>query len=84
MSKSISIKELRENLAGIADRVAEGESFEVIRRSKPAFKIVPSGTETDEKWETVIDFTEGGKKKGMPAKDFIRVLKEVNAEDGQN
>ena len=36
MPKDISIKELRENLSDVADRAEKGETFRVIRRSKPS------------------------------------------------
>lgn len=56
MSNIVPLKELRANLASYTDRVLENnESFLVLRRSKPAFKIVPVEEET---WETAIDFTE--------------------------
>ena len=56
-SQTIAIKKLRASLATIADEVEfRGKSFQVFRRSKPSFKIVPIDTETDE-WETIVDFT---------------------------
>ena len=38
----IGLKELSQNAGKIADRVAKGESFTVVKRSKPVFSIVPS------------------------------------------
>ncbi len=67
----LSIRDLRQNLAKIADRVAKGEGFLVMRRSRPAFKIVPVNAVTDEQWETVIDFTKDGALTGLPIEEFI-------------
>ena len=78
MPKDISIKELRTNLADYADRAERGESFRVIRRSKPSFFIVSIDAVTvEENWETVVDFTEGGKKAGMPAKNVMKMIQKI-------
>jgi len=54
MNNSVNLKDLRVNLGAYADRIAKGESFVVMKRSKPLFRIEP----VDEgQWETVIDFT---------------------------
>lgn len=37
----ISVQDLRSSLASITDRAEHGESFVVVRSSKPAFRIVP-------------------------------------------
>jgi len=52
--KTVSLKELREDVAGYAAKVQKGASFVVIKRSKPLFKIAPV---EDEQWEEVVDFT---------------------------
>lgn len=100
--RPISIKNLRVNLAEVASLAEKGESFVVLRRSTPCFKIVPY-TKTEEKkknpyegieeinladeegeWEQLIDFTEGGTKAGMPAKQFSDILEKVIKEkDGR-
>lgn len=78
MPRDISIKELRSNLAAIADRVEKGESYRVIRRSKPSFYIMKIGAETpEEDWETVVDFTEGGKTKGVTVDRVIREMRKL-------
>lgn len=78
MNHTISVKELRTRLADIADQVENGESFTVVRRSKIAFKIVPASHEADNgQWETVIDFTEGGKKEGEKIEDVLNTLKKM-------
>jgi len=78
MPKDISIKELRENLSEIADRVEKGESYRVIRRSKPSFYILKIDAEAPEEgWETVVDFTDGGKKTGMPVEDVMKIVNKI-------
>lgn len=37
----IAMQDIRESLASIADRVEKGESFVVVRNSKPVFRILP-------------------------------------------
>lgn len=49
----IGIKELRQNATQIAERAQKGESFTVVKRSKPVFNIVPPSAESQdgaEKW----------------------------------
>jgi prevent-host-death family protein len=41
MDSIISVQDIRTQLGVIAKRAATGESFTVIRNSKPAFRIVP-------------------------------------------
>lgn len=80
MFKDISIKELRANLAGIATRAENGEAFRVIRRSKPSFIIMHIDDEvSDERWQTVVDFTEGGKVEGAPIEDVITALESMDS-----
>lgn len=78
MPKDISIKELRQNLSRVADRVEKGESFRVIRRSKPAFIIMNIDAEIpEEKWDTVVDFTDDGRTKGVPLKEVLKDMKKL-------
>lgn len=93
----ISIKDLRKNLSKVATEVENGESFVVLRRSTPCFKIVPYTVpaktdpykdipkadidDDDGDWETLIDFTEGGNKNGMPIEEFSEILEKVIAEE---
>jgi len=72
----LGLKELRENMEKYASRVKKGESFIVVKRSKPIFKIVPS--ESEEQWETVVDFTKINKS-GVPAKEVLKALRQLNA-----
>ncbi len=78
MPKDISIKELRANLADIADCVEKGESYRVIRRSKPSFIIMKIDAEAPEEgWETVVDFTDNGKSAGMPIENVMKIMKKI-------
>lgn len=80
MTHDISIKELRENLADIADSVEQGKTYRVIRRSKPAFIIMKVDADaTEGEWETVVDFTDGGKTMGVPLKEVLKALKEMRS-----
>ncbi len=76
MKKSIvGLKELRENMEEYIQKVAKGDSFIVVRRSKPIFVI--SSVEDDEdsgSWERIGDFSKmkGG---GVSAEDLLARLK---------
>lgn len=54
MKNIVNLRDLRENVATYAMRVQQGESFVIIKRSKPLFKISPI---EDDLWEAIIDFT---------------------------
>mgnify|MGYP001594272174 FL=1 len=69
--KIVGVKELRLNLGKYINKVARGESFTVVRRSKPVFKITP--TEDESLWEPVIDFTKI-KRGGVPLKELLSRL----------
>jgi len=73
----LGLKELRENMQKYASRVEKGESFIVVKKSKPIFKI--SSVDEDEGlWETVVDFTKINKN-GVDAKKVLRALQKLNA-----
>jgi len=68
----VGLKKLRENMQKYALRIEKGESFIVVKKSKPLFKI--SSVEEDEGlWETVIDFTKI-RKGGIPAEELLAKL----------
>ncbi|MBI2888444.1 MAG: hypothetical protein HYY10_00805 [Candidatus Liptonbacteria bacterium] len=67
----VGLKELRENVESYISRVQKGESFTVMRRSTPVFKI--SSPEHEELWERVIDFTKF-KKGGVPIAELLARL----------
>ena len=69
--KIVGVKELRENLEKYINRVDKGESFTVVRRSRPVFKISPA--EEEYLWESVIDFTKI-KKGGVDIKELLSRL----------
>ena len=72
----LGLKELRENMQKYASLVERGESFVVVKKSKPLFKLV--SPESDEQWETVADFTKINKK-GVLATEVLKSLSKLNA-----
>ena len=72
MDNIVGLKELRENISTYADRVKRGQSFIVVKRSKPLFKISPFDEE-DGLWEELIDFTKI-KRGGVPIRDVLARL----------
>lgn len=47
MSTIIGLKELREQTNEIITRVEKGESFTVVKRSKPVFRLSPATNDND-------------------------------------
>ncbi|MDP3793001.1 MAG: hypothetical protein Q8Q89_04735 [bacterium] len=73
----LGLKELRENMQKYASLVEKGESFIVVKKSKPLFKI--SSIDEDEGlWETVVDFTKINKN-GVSAEKVLKALRKLNA-----
>jgi len=73
MDNLVNLKELRENLSKYESRIARGDSFLVMKRSKPIFRISP----VDEgDWETVIDFTKI-RKGGVTLDEALKALKKI-------
>lgn len=71
----IGLKNLRERTENYISRIKKGESFIVVRRSKPIFKITPVDEWGDEGlWETVADFRQI-KAEGVPAQIVLRALR---------
>lgn len=73
----VGLKELRENLEDYIVKIKRGNSFLVVRRSKPVFKISPP-VDDEGFWESVVDFTKI-KKDGVSAKVILRELRKLNA-----
>ena len=73
----LGLKELRENMQKYAARVKKGESFIVVKKSRPLFKI-SSIDEDEELWETVVDFTKINKN-GVDAKKVLSALRKLKA-----
>lgn len=55
MENIIALKDLRLNMEEYVQRVKQGQSFIVLKQSKPIFKVAP--VDGLEQWEEVIDFT---------------------------
>lgn len=70
--KVIGLKELRENADAYISKVSRGDSFIVVRRSRPVFKISPVDDES-ELWETIVDFTKINKG-GVELKELLSRL----------
>ena len=90
MTKIIGLKELRLNTESYIAQVKKGNSFIVVKRSEPVFKISPyQFEEIDLKddgpgWKTLIDFTKFTKDgKGIDAHKLIKILQKIN-KDEQN
>jgi antitoxin (DNA-binding transcriptional repressor) of toxin-antitoxin stability system len=74
MNNLVSLKDLRTKLTDYTRLVSEhGNSFIVLKKSKPVFKIVPI---EEDSWETVVDFTEIDKK-GVSFADVKKVAAEL-------
>ncbi len=71
----MALKDFRLNAQSYISKVAKGESFIVVKRSRPAFRMEP----IEEQWETVIDFRDmpGG---GIPAEDLQKRLRQLNGQ----
>lgn len=69
---TVNLKELREQFPKYIDAIAKGQSFTVIKRSKPIFQINPIGDEGQ--WQTIADFTEIAKQ-GVDADEVLASLK---------
>jgi len=68
----VGLKELRENIEAYISRVEKGDSFIVVKKSKPVFKISPPEDDA-ELWEPVVDFTKI-KKGGVSIADLLSRL----------
>jgi antitoxin (DNA-binding transcriptional repressor) of toxin-antitoxin stability system len=66
----VPFKEFRLNAAKYIDALAKGQSFLIMKRSRPVFRLEP----VEEVWETIGDFTtmpHGG----VSAKELAKALK---------
>jgi prevent-host-death family protein len=68
----VGLKELRENMESYIAKVKRGDSFVVVRKSKPIFRIAPADDE-ESLWETIVDFTKI-KKGGVPLDELLKRL----------
>lgn len=77
-SNLIGFKELRENADKYINAISRGESFTVLRRSRPIFNITPVDEWGDEgMWETVVDFR-NKKGRGIKSGDLLKMLKKIS------
>ncbi len=75
LQKIIGLRELREDTELYIEGVKKGKSFTVVRKSTPIFKIVPVDVWGDEgDWETVADFRDMNKGKGVPTSEVLKAL----------
>jgi antitoxin (DNA-binding transcriptional repressor) of toxin-antitoxin stability system len=70
-SNTVSLKQLREGFPKYIDAVEKGQSFTVIKRSKPIFQIGPVAD--DGQWQTIADFTDIDSK-GVAVDDILKEL----------
>jgi antitoxin (DNA-binding transcriptional repressor) of toxin-antitoxin stability system len=70
--KIIGLKDFRENLETYLAQIQKGNSFLVVKRSKPIFNVGPVEDGVEE-WETVVDFT-SIKKGGVNIKELLKRL----------
>jgi prevent-host-death family protein len=68
--KIIALKDFRLNAQAYINAVTKGESFVVVKRSRPAFRMEP----IDDQWETVIDFTKINKH-GVAAEEILSAIR---------
>jgi prevent-host-death family protein len=72
MSTIIALKDFRLNTQKYLDAVESGQDFIVVKRSRPAFRLVP--VDSSAEWETVIDFTDLDPN-GISATDLLTALR---------
>lgn len=71
MKKIVGLKDFREHMTTYATRVQKGESFVIVKKSKPLFTICP--VEHEESWETVVNFT-ALRKGGVALEEVLKKL----------
>ena len=74
----VGLKELRNNIESYISKTRKGESFIVVRRSSPIFKVVPIDEDNESNWETIIDLTSFNKN-GVSGKEVLKSLKMLSA-----
>lgn len=75
LQSTISLKQLREQFPQVIDSIARGQSYTVMKRSKPVFQISPVADEGQ--WQTIVDFTEIDKQ-GVPIEDVLKGLRKLS------
>ncbi len=70
-TSTVSLKQLREEFPKYIEAIKNGQSFTVIKRSKPIFQINPVADEGE--WQTIADFT-AVKSGGVAVDDILAEL----------
>jgi antitoxin (DNA-binding transcriptional repressor) of toxin-antitoxin stability system len=70
MKNIIGLKAFRQNVNAYAERVQKGDSFIVMKKTKPLFKVVAA---EEGLWEEIVDFTKI-KKGGVDVQDLLSRL----------
>jgi len=70
-NNTVSLKDLREQFPKYIEAIANGQSFTVVKRSRPIFQINP--VHDDGEWQAIVDFTEIDER-GVPAGDVLAQL----------
>jgi prevent-host-death family protein len=70
-SSTVSLKQLREEFPKYIEAVEKGQTFTVLKRSKPIFQIGPVAD--DGQWQTIADFT-SVQPDGVQADDVLKAL----------
>lgn len=75
----IGLKDLRVNMEKYIKAVDKGQSFTVVRRSKPIFAVTPLDEWGDPvgEWEPLLDFRKLDPK-GVPVEKIIAALKKID------
>ena len=68
---TVSLKELREHFPEYIEAIEKGQSFTVVKRSKPIFQIGPVSDEGT--WQTIADFTSVDER-GVSADEILKQL----------
>jgi pyruvate/2-oxoglutarate/acetoin dehydrogenase E1 component len=76
--KIIGFKDFRENSEKYIKLIKKGQTFTVVRKSEPVFKMISAVDEWGDEgvWETIIDFREIDPK-GVPAEDVIKAIDKI-------
>ena len=72
----IGLRELRENTDAYIAAVGKGQSFIVMKRSKPVLKI--TSPDDEDMWEQVANFTTIHRD-GVSARGILREIRKLNA-----
>ena len=79
----IGLRDLRENTDKYIKAVDRGQSFTIVRRSRPVFKMVPVDQYGDEGvWKSLVNFRDK-KGRGFPAEKLLALLEKKSHEKGR-